>query len=225
MCGRFALAVEKNVIEMLFQLEIRMEFTPRYNIAPSQDILAVRVAPACGEKEAVMLKWGLVPPWAKDEAIGTRLINARAESVAEKPAFREAFRMRRALIPASGFYEWRKDPAGRQPFYFGMKDGRPFAMAALWESRIRSGERLETCAILTTAPNGLVAPLHHRMPVIIPAEAYALWLDPRAGRADLEALVIPFPEELMASRPVSRLVNNPAYDDPGILASPGPGSV
>ena len=225
MCGRFALAVEKKVIEMLFQLEIRMDFAPRYNIAPSQDILAVRIAPGRGEREAVLLKWGLVPRWAKDEAIGKSLINARAETAAEKPAFREAFRMRRALIPASGFYEWRKDPAGKQPFYIGMKDGRPFAMAALWESRDRTGERMETCAILATAPNGLVAPLHHRMPLIIPEEAYALWLDPRAGRAELEDLAVPYPEELMAARPVSRLVNNPDHDGPGVLSPPGPGAL
>ncbi|MEW5784481.1 MAG: SOS response-associated peptidase [Bacillota bacterium] len=219
MCGRFALAVEKHVLEMLFQLELRGEFSFRYNIAPAQEILAVRISPQHGGREAVMLKWGLVPHWARDESIGARLINARSETAAEKPVFREAFKQRRILIPASGFYEWKTEPAGKQPYFIGMKGGRPFALAGLWESRRRESGQLESCTVLTTAPNSLVAQMHNRMPVIVPEEAYAAWLDPQSGRAALEALAAaPYPEDLMTARPVSRLVNSPANDHPGLIA-------
>ena len=203
MCGRFALVTEKRILELLFRLEIRGAFEPRRNIAPSQEILAVRLNPSGGVKEPARLKWGLVPRWARDLSIGSRLINARSETAAEKPAFRDAFRSRRALIPASGFYEWKKEGKTKQPYHIGMKEGRLFSLAGLWEEhREAGGAVLESCAILTTAANGLVAPIHNRMPLIIPVEAYELWLDPRSPRAALRELLQPFPAELMSASPV-----------------------
>jgi putative SOS response-associated peptidase YedK len=224
MCGRFALVTEKKILELLFELELREELAPRFNIAPSQAVLAVRFDPARGAREAAWLKWGLVPAWARDETIGPKLINARAETLAEKPSFRDAFLRRRALIPASGFFEWQKDGPVKQPFYIRLKDETPFALGALWERRAAGeGEQpLETCAIITTAANGLLAPLHDRMPVIIGKEAFGRWLDPGTDPAALRLLLQPFPEKMMTAYPVSRLVNNPANDLLGCLAQSAP---
>ncbi len=201
MCGRFALATEKKILEMLFDLELRGALEPRFNIAPSEDILAVRLG-AGGERIFSRLKWGLVPHWAKEARTGYKMINARAETADRKPAFRDAFRRRRALVPASGFYEWKKTGQGSQPYYIRMKDKKPFALGALWERWAQVEPPLESCAILTVPANGLVAPLHHRMPVIIPPEAYGLWLSRDSEGADLKPLLQPFPSEMMEAVPL-----------------------
>lgn len=216
MCGRFALATEKNILEMLYDLELRGDLTPRYNIAPSQDILAVRANPE-GKKEPAYFRWGLVPFWAKDEKIGYRMINARAETAAEKPSFREAIRKRRLLIPASGFFEWKKEEKGKQPYYICRKDKNPFSLGGLWERWEKGSSPLESCTILTTEPNSLLAPLHNRMPLIITPEAYGSWLDPETPSAAVNKLLQPADPELFTAYPVSRAVNSPVNDMPDII--------
>ncbi len=216
MCGRFALATDKEVLEMLFDLEIRADLPPRFNIAPSQEILAVRLSPEHGKKEAAFFKWGLVPFFADDETIGSRMINARAETVPQKPSFRNAFKKRRLLIPATGFYEWKKENGSKQPYYICRKDGKPFSLAGLWERWEKGKEPLESCTIITTEPNELIAPLHNRMPVIIPNSAYEDWLKEDPGK-DLSRLLTPSPAEELTAYPVSRLVNNPSQDRKELL--------
>jgi putative SOS response-associated peptidase YedK len=168
-----------------------------------------------------MLRWGLIPSWADDPEIGSRMINARSETVAEKPSFRRAFKERRCLIPANGFYEWRKENGGKQPYYFRMKDGRPFAFAGLWESWDRhGGGEIQSCTILTTDANDLVSEIHHRMPVILPQEDYELWLDSTLREPDqLLPLLAPYPTNDMEAYPVSRRVNNPSNNEPGCVES------
>ncbi len=213
MCGRFALATDKNVLEMLYDIEIRGELTPRYNIAPSQEVLALRLSRTGGEKEPVYLKWGLVPFWSDDPDTGNRMINARSETAPEKPSFRSAFKKRRLLIPATGFYEWKKEEGGaKQPYYICRKDGHPFSLAGLWERWDKGDHPLETFTILTTEASDPVASLHNRMPVIIPRQAYDSWLDPGTEQADLLELLKPCPAKELTAYPVSRQVNNPAND-------------
>jgi len=218
MCGRFALATDKNVLEMLYDIEMRGELTPRYNIAPSQEVLALRLSAADGKKEPVYLKWGLVPFWSDDPSIGNRMINARAETAPEKPSFRSAFKKRRLLIPATGFYEWKKEEEGaRQPYFICRTDGQPFSLAGLWERWDKGEMPLETFTILTTEPNDLVASLHNRMPVIVPRHAYTSWLDPGTEPAVLHDLLTTYPPEELTAYPVSRRVNNPVHDEPELL--------
>jgi putative SOS response-associated peptidase YedK len=211
MCGRFTLAAPAAEIADFFEVDARLNLRPRYNIAPTQEIPVVRAKEE--GRELALLRWGLVPAWAKDPAIGNRMINARAESVAEKPAFRAAFKARRCLVPADGFYEWQRAGKRKQPFYIRRKDRAPFAFAGLyerWHDRAES-ESLETFAIITTEPNSLMAPIHNRMPVIIPEEAYDRWLDPEeTGDPDL---LVPYPEEELTAYPISTWVNSPAHDD------------
>jgi putative SOS response-associated peptidase YedK len=196
------------------------DLLPRYNIAPSQPVVAVRLAEE-GRHAIAWLRWGLVPSWAKDPSIGHSLINARAETVAEKPAFRGAFKSRRCLIPASGFYEWQA--AGgkqKQPHFIRMLDGRPFALAGLWECwRVGEGEPVETCAILTTEANAVVGPIHQRMPVIVAQDAFGSWLDPHTPPPELHALLRTYRAEEMTAVPVGRFVNNPRNEGPRCLAS------
>jgi putative SOS response-associated peptidase YedK len=212
MCGRFTLAVPAAEIADLFEVDARLNLRPRYNIAPTQQAPVVRAKKDEG-RELTLLRWGLIPAWAKDPAIGNRMINARAESVAEKPAFRAAFKARRCLVPADGFYEWQKAGKGKQPFYIRRKDKQPFAFAGLyerWQNRAE-GEILDTFTIITTEPNGLMAPIHNRMPVIIPEDDYDRWLDPEeTGDPDL---LVPYPEEELTAYPISTWVNSPAHDD------------
>jgi len=172
-----------------------------------------------GIRTLARFQWGLVPSWAKDPAIGTRMINARAESIAEKPGFRTAFTRRRCLIPASGFYEWRKDPMGKQPMYVGLRSKEPFGMAGLYEHWSGpAGMELDTCAIITTTPNRLMEPVHPRMPAIIPGKQRATWLDPlNEDRDRLRALLKPYPAEAMEAYPVSKRVNSPANDSPELI--------
>ena len=209
MCGRFAQRADPKRLARQFKVEVVPEIEPRYNIAPAQDILSVRRAE--DGREAAFLKWGLVPSWAKDVSIGAKLINARSETVAEKPSFREAFKRRRCLIPADGFYEWQRTAGGRKrPYFFRMKDEHPFSFAGLWEEWKNSeGQKLETCTILTTEANEVLRPVHDRMPVILHPEDYEVWLDddPRALPL-VKELLRPYPAAEMTSYPVSTLVNN-----------------
>ncbi len=211
MCGRFTLFTPASRLAEVFLPGEILSMTPRYNIAPSQAVLAVRVAPATGRREFAMPRWGLIPSWAKDAAIGNRLINARAETVAEKPSFRRAFRERRCLVPADGFYEWKQEAKGKRPFYVRMHDGRPFAFAGLWER----WEGVETCTILTTAANAILFPVHDRMPVILSPEHYDEWLDPAALSPEhLSRVLHPFPDDEMEVFPVGTFVNNQKMEDP-----------
>jgi putative SOS response-associated peptidase YedK len=209
MCGRFAFYSPHEAIVRLFGVTAAPEIEPRWNIAPTQFIAAVR-APV-GPREAAMLYWGLVPSWAKEKSIGARMINARSETLGEKPSFRNAFRRRRCLILADGYYEWQRAGAVKQPYFIAFADGRPFGMAGLWE-RWRdpaTGEPLESCCIVTTAPSATVAHVHDRMPVIVPQDAYAEWLDPKNEATDrLGRLFEPCPRPDLQARPVSRRVND-----------------
>jgi putative SOS response-associated peptidase YedK len=220
MCGRFALVTEKEILEMLFELDYSFDFDlkPRYNIAPTQQAPVVRLAAAGDKRELSLLKWGLVPFWSKDPTIGNRLINARSETAREKPAFRDAFKKRRLLIPASGFYEWKNEERGKQPYFITAKNRELLSLAGLWERWDQGPEQpLETFTILTTEPNPLVAELHNRMPVIIPPQSFAAWLDPLTGEDHLQQLLKPYPEEDLTYYPVSRLVNKTSNDRPELI--------
>ena len=217
MCGRFALFAAGDELVKRFQLPETSLFDPRYNIAPTQSVAAVRAA-ASGP-QLVFLRWGLIPSWATDPAIGNRLLNARCETVAEKPSFRSAFRQRRCLIPASGFYEWQKQEAGRkQPYFIRPRDGDLFAFAGLWEHwHDPRGETIETCTILTTEANEVMRPLHDRMPVILRADDDACWLDPRTPPDALRSLFVPYPRERMEASPVGSWVSKPRHEGPRCL--------
>ncbi len=220
MCGRFILMSPGRDLAERFQLDEEPSLVPRYNIAPTQMVAVVRLDPVSGRRRLALLKWGLVPFWAKDPVLGPRLINARAESAAEKPAFRAAFKHRRCLVPADGFYEWRKSPGKRQPYLIGMADDSSFAFAGLWEQwKGADGQAIESCTILTTNANELVAPLHDRMPVVLLPEDYGLWLDTKIREpGSLVALLRPFPSGEMKSRPVSFKVNKATAEGPELIA-------
>jgi putative SOS response-associated peptidase YedK len=209
MCGRFALRTSPRKLAREFNVEDAPQTEARYNIAPTQTVLAVRREP---DGRAIgLLKWGLVPSWAKDESIGAKLINARSETVLEKPSFREAFKRRRCIIPADGFYEWQRAGKSKQPYYFRLNEERPFGFAGLWEKwKTASGALLETCAILTTEANELLRPVHERMPVILHREDYDLWLEDDPRKLDfVKELLRPYPASEMVSYPVGAEVNNP----------------
>ena len=221
MCGRYVLTSDGQTLARVFNAEPGVTVKPRYNIAPSQPIPIIRASQQPPDKgpgrRLVMVRWGLVPRWADDPSIGYRMINARAETAASKPAYRAAMKYRRCLVPADGFFEWQKQPGGgKQPHLIQMADGAPFAFAGLWEHwQDENGNELETATILTTDPNPLLARLHDRMPVILPAEHYDAWLDPANQHPNqLTPLLQPYPAELMLDRPVSRYVNSPSHDDP-----------
>jgi putative SOS response-associated peptidase YedK len=220
MCGRFTLTASADVLADLFDLVEVPDWTPRYNIAPTQPVAVVRLQPA-GGREFARLRWGLVPSWAKEIA-GPPLINARADTVATKPSFRTALRQRRCLVLADGFYEWQKRGKEKQPFSIRLLGDRPFAFAGLWE-RWNGGEQpVESCAIITTEANDLLRPVHERMPVILPPAAYAEWLDPQAHDAQqLTALLRPYAAEDMKAVPVSAWVGNARHDDPRCLEPHG----
>ena len=214
MCGRFTRKENFQQLAKLLGLRNEPKFPPRYNIAPSELIACVRAHPESQEKECVQLKWGLVPSWAKDPNIGHKMINARAETVAEKPAFRKAYRRQRCLVLADGFYEWKREGKAKQPYYIHFADNRPFAFAGLWERWEKDGEPpLDSCAMLTTDANALMKPIHHRMPVILNPNDYFLWLDPTTqDLPTLTSCLQSNPEEGMEVYPVSPLVNNPRND-------------
>ena len=205
MCGRYALHAHPQVIALQFGLASMPEVKARYNIAPASEVFIVRAGETAAR--AALVRWGLVPWWAKDRAIGAKLNNARAESVAEKPSFREAFRKRRCLIPASGFYEWKPEAGRKQPYYFCPALGELFALAGLWETWRGPDGVLETCAIVTTDANALMQPIHDRMPVIVAQHDYARWLDSAPGN-DVRDLLRPCDPVDIAVRRVSRTVND-----------------
>lgn len=219
MCGRFTLFESSQVLSREFGVPIPNPIAPCYNIAPTRPVAVVRNRPEVGEREFALLRWGLIPSWAKDPSIGARMINARAETAPGKPAFRNAFRRRRCLVPASGFYEWRKQVRAKQPYYISLNEKRTMALAGLWERwEGTEGAPIESCTLLTTEANELIAPLHDRMPVILPPESYDLWLNPsEQDPAVLYPLLAPYPPEKMTAYPVSRRVNNPSADDPGLV--------
>ena len=218
MCGRFILITLGDIIGEEFQLAKKPDLIPRFNIAPSQSISAIRISTDSNLRELCTLQWGLIPFWAKDTKIGYRTINARSETVADKPAFRAAFKHRRCLIPADGFYEWKRHKGRKQnqPYFFQLKEARVFAFAGLWEHwKSADGEVVESCTILTTESNELVGQLHDRMPVILDRKHYELWLDTTVNGVDaLGHLLNPFPTEAMEYYPVSMLVNKPTNDCP-----------
>ena len=216
MCGRYTLKSPVSELAERFDIEEPpSSITPSYNIAPTQQVATVIAEN--GKRKLEMLHWGLIPSWAKDPEIGNRMINARAETVAEKPSYRKAFQERRCLILADGFYEWQKTDNGKQPFYIRMQDESPFAFAGLWESW-RNGREIRSCTIITTAPNELAAPIHNRMPVILDPEDYEMWLDPDFDERDpLTSLLKPYPADVMEAYPVSRRVNKPSNNEPGVI--------
>jgi putative SOS response-associated peptidase YedK len=237
MCGRFTLRTPWPVLIEHFQLDVSGErqlelFEPRYNIAPTQEIMAVRADVPSGRRYASMLRWGLVPSWSKEPTAGAPMINARGESLAEKPTFRTAFRSRRCLIPADGFYEWQQPAGGgrgnKQPYYIHRRDGAPFAFAGLWEAwrgqrpektrQPEDGDRplkVESCTIVTTAANSALSDLHDRMPVILAPGDYDMWLDPDIqDAAALQHLIAPCGDDELVAEPVSTHVNRVANDDP-----------
>ena len=209
MCGRFAFYSPREAVARLFGVADAPEVEPRYNIAPTQFVATVREAG--GPRAVAMLYWGLVPFWAKEQSIGARMINARSETLGEKPSFRNAFKRRRCLVLADGYYEWQRSGAIKQPYFISFEDGEPFGMAGLWE-RWRdpaTDETLESCCIVTTSPSAAVAHVHDRMPVIVPPARYAEWLDPDNAATDrLADLLVPCELPGLAARPVSRRVND-----------------
>jgi putative SOS response-associated peptidase YedK len=219
MCGRFTLFEADKILSKEFGVSGFPAQSPRYNIAPSQPVAAVRAAPAGTGRELALLRWGLIPSWSEDPAIGSRLINARA-TVREKPSFRNAFRRHRCLIPTNGFYEWQRQERGKQPYFVRMRDERLFAFAGLWDRWENPDEGvIETCTILTTGANAVLAPIHDRMPVILSPAEYARWLDPALLNTDsLAPLLVPFPPEDMLALPVSLRVNASTGDDEKCIA-------
>src|SRR5437867_4454934 len=215
MCGRYTLKTQVERLSEKFQFPEIIPLKPRYNIAPSQSVAVVRLLPDDTDRTLAMLRWGLLPAWVKDPAKVQQPINAKAETVAEKPMFREAFKRRRCLVPADGFYEWRQEGGRKQPVYICMRDGEPFAIAGLWEHwEGKDGEVIGSCTILTTEPNELLAPIHNRMPVILDPKEYEQWLDPASQQGDrLKPLLLPYPHDQMTAYPVSLRVNNPRNDD------------
>lgn len=214
MCGRFTQTQSSEIIAQVFELENVPELTPRYNIAPTQPVATVIVTAEDKKRQFQMLRWGLIPSWAKDSKMAARLINARAETVTEKPAFRSAFRKRRCLVIADGFYEWQQLQGKKQPFYFRLSEGEPFAFAGLWEHwQNQDGETITSCTLLTTEANQFMSPIHNRMPVILQPKDYALWLDPEIEKLDLlKSLLQPYSEEGMTCYAVDRKVNSPKND-------------
>jgi putative SOS response-associated peptidase YedK len=214
MCGRFTLYADPEKLAQQFCLELPPVLVPRYNIAPTQPVGIVRVNPQTHQQEWALVLWGLIPSWANDPTIGARMINARAESAPEKPAFRAAFKRRRCLVPASGFYEWQRLDGGKQPHHITAVGGELLAFAGLWETwRAPDGGELETCTILTTEANAVTAPIHDRMPVLLAPADYATWLGTGADATPheltlLRFLLQPSPAERLKAYPVSPFVNS-----------------
>ncbi|MBZ5651457.1 MAG: SOS response-associated peptidase [Acidobacteriia bacterium] len=216
MCGRYRLSRRKELLAQHFSADFAdMDWEPRYNIAPTQPVPVVRRG-YTGTLRASLMRWGLIPSWAADPAIGARTVNARSETVASKPSFRESLQKRRCLVPADGFYEWQRGARGKQPFCFEVGDGEIFAFAGLWDNwRGPDGQAIETCTILTTTPNDLLAGVHDRMPVILAPEHHDRWLDPSLrDAATAVTLLNPFASHLMRRYPVSMRVNLVANDGP-----------
>ena len=226
MCGRYTVTSPGQVIAEAFDVDEPIELAPRYNVCPGQDVPVVRVRRGEDGRSLDLLRWGLVPWFAKEPGPAARMINARAERAATSPAFRDALRERRCLLPADGFYEWQASPHGRgalkQPFYLRRADGKPIAFAGLWErwqSREKDGRRIESCTLLTTEPNDVLRPIHDRMPVLLHPDAWALWLDRDVHDVErLRPLLVPAPAGDLVAMPVTTWVNDPKHDDPQCVA-------
>ncbi len=228
MCGRFIQYSDPTIYASRYMAEVHCQAVPRYNVAPTQPVLLIRGRKGRDGRELVAMRWGLVPRWSKGPDNRYSMINARAETVAEKPAYRDAFRHRRCLIPTEGFYEWRPDPggkgSGKQPWLIRREDGEPFTLAGLWETwtptpgQGAASEAVESCSIIVTGANTLIAPIHDRMPVILDPADHAAWLDPRQGDlAVLHDMLRPAPAAGWTLYPVSRAVNSPRTDDPSLM--------
>jgi len=217
MCGRYTLIASPEVIRNLFRYAELPNFPPRYNIAPTQPIPVIRLMN--GQRQFVLMRWGLLPSWVKDPKQFSLIINARGENVIDKPSFRAAMKRRRCLIPADGFYEWKAGGPRKQPYYIHARSGVPLAFAGLWETWTGpNGEELDTVAIVTTAANPTLAPLHDRMPVIVPPEDFDRWLDSdHVDAAAAAALIVPAPETLLETWPVSTDVNRVANDNARLI--------
>ncbi len=218
MCGRFTLTISGNEIAKSFKVKEVQDWSPRYNIAPSQEVVTI-VQGLQSQRQLKAMKWGLIPSWSKDGQIGNRLINARGETVAEKPSFRNAFKHRRCLIIADGFYEWQNQSNSKQPYYIHLKTRQPFAFAGLW-SVWNSGQTEEvlSCCIITTEAHELMKPLHHRMPVLLSGDSYSQWLDPTFSDTDtLGSFLTPYDSNAMSAYQVSQKVNRPTNDHPNCL--------
>ncbi len=223
MCGRFTLRSPAHVLMAQFGLSALPPLNPRYNIAPTQPVLTVRTTIAGDHREAMMAHWGLVPSWAQDPSIGQRMINARQETISEKPSFRSAFRRRRCLVLADGYYEWQKTGTRKQPFHIHQADEQPFAFAGLWESWSGSATSADdlpwlSCTIVTTAASPALSPIHDRMPVIVPPSAYRTWLDSeQQDAATIAATMATWDVSEWCCDPVDTYVNRPQHDDPRCL--------
>lgn len=216
MCGRFTLTDNIVQLQAFFEFDFDEETIPRYNIAPGQKILTI-LSDGLTRKGRNM-KWGLVPSWARDEKIGYKMINARGETIEEKPSFKQAFQRRRCLILADGFYEWKKTENGKQPYRFVMKDRKPFAFAGIWETWTNGTQPLTSCTIITTGPNDVTKDVHDRMPVILPTDTYERWLDPGFQQiGELKDLLQPYPAEEMEKYEVSTLVNAAKNELPELI--------
>jgi putative SOS response-associated peptidase YedK len=217
MCGRYRLSRRKQMVEEYFDcVSDEPDWNPRYNIAPTQPIPVIRQNPKEPTRELSLVRWGLIPSWARDSSVAAKMINARSETASTKPAFRDAMKSRRCLIPADGFYEWQKTEKGKQPYCFEVNGGELFAFAGIWDRwKDASGMAIETCSILTTTPNAVTAPVHDRMPVILDPDNYDLWLDP--GTMDVSEaseLLKPYDARQMRCYPISTRINHAANDDP-----------
>jgi putative SOS response-associated peptidase YedK len=226
MCGRYAFFSPAEAVKRTFALDLMPELAPRYNIAPTQSVPAVRVAEE-GRRTLVMLHWGLVPHWAKERAIGNRMINARCETLAEKPAYRDAFRRRRCLVLADGWYEWQPAPGGKQPWFVRLRDPRPIAFAGLWERwKDPAGELLESCTIVTTDASESIRKIHDRMPVVLPEQSWDRWMDPAYSDTDaLSKTLGPYDPKALKAWTVSRQVNAPKNQGAKLIEPEGSGAV
>jgi putative SOS response-associated peptidase YedK len=216
MCGRYKLSRRKQVVGEYFDaVSSEEDWAPRFNVAPTQPVAVIRQNPKEPLRELSLMRWGLIPSWAKDASGAARMINARAETASTKPAFRDAMKSRRCLIPADGFYEWKRDGKTKQPYCFEVNDAELFAFAGLWDGwKDPSGSWIKTCSILTTTPNAVTASVHDRMPVILDPDGYDLWLDPGMTNVDVASdLLKPYDARLMRCYPVSTRINSVVNDD------------
>lgn len=216
MCGRYRLSRRKQIIEEHFDaISGDEDWSPRYNIAPTQSVPVIRQNPKQPIREISLMRWGLIPHWAKDASSAASTINARSETAAEKPAFRDPMKFRRCLIPADGFYEWKRTGGAKQPFCFKVNDGELFAFGGLWDGwKNGEGQWIKTCSILTTVPNAVTSAIHDRMPVILDPDSYDVWLDPRMQNvAVISELLKPYDARFMRLYPVSTRINHVANDD------------
>ena len=219
MCGRYYFFTPADIVAERFGVAVREALHPRFNVAPQSEAPVILAGE--GTRRLVAMRWGLVPSWSKDPASAYKMINARAETAPEKPSFRGPFRRQRALVPADGFYEWKREGAGKRPYALRLKSREPFAMAGLWDRwKAPEGGELLSFTILTTSANPLVSSIHDRMPVILPREAEASWLDPNESEGALRSLLVPYAGE-MDALPLSTAVNNPRNDGPELLVPAG----